>query len=142
MSDANKRIVQRVFEAMNGGNLGTLDEVVAEGFVDHDPNNPPDLPPGREGLKQLIGMYRGSFPDMRMTIEEQLAEGDKVVTRWSVRGTHQGELMGIAPTGKQVVVTGIFIDRIESGQVAESWANWDTLGMLQQLGAIPEGAPA
>jgi len=142
-AEENKRIVRRLFEeVMNRGNLALLDELVAPDYVDHDPANPPDLPPGREGLKQLISGYRAAFPDMQMTIEEQVAEGDKVVTRWTTRGTHKGELMGIAPTGKQATVTGIFIDRVKNGKLVESWANWDTLGMLQQLGAVPEPARA
>jgi steroid delta-isomerase-like uncharacterized protein len=142
MSDENKRVMRRIFEeAMNGGNLAVLDELVAADYTDHDPSNPPDLPPGRAGLKQLISMYRSAFPDIRMTIEEQLADGDKVVTRWTARGHQHGELAGIPPTGKEVTITGIFIDRIVGGQLVESWANWDTLGLLQQLGAVPQLAP-
>ena len=137
-AEENKRIVRHLFEeAMNRGNLGVVDEVVAPDYVDHDPANPSDLPPGPEGLKQLMSGYRSAFPDVEMTIEDQIAEGDKVVTRWTARGTHQGDLMGIAPTGKQATITGIFVDRLANGKLVESWANWDTFGMLQQLGAVP-----
>jgi steroid delta-isomerase-like uncharacterized protein len=138
MSAANKAISKRLFtEGMNEGKLEVIDELVAPNWVDHDPSNPPDLPPGAQGLKQLMSMYRAAFPDMVMTIEEQIAEGDKVVSRWVAKGTHNGDLAGIPPTGKQVTVTGIFIDRISGGQIQESWANWDALGMLQQVGAVP-----
>jgi steroid delta-isomerase-like uncharacterized protein len=80
---------------------------------------------------------RAAFPDTRMTIEDEIAEGDKVVIRWTIRGTHKGEYMGIAPTGKEVTVTGISVYRIERGKIVEDWSNNDMLGMLQQLGAIP-----
>lgn len=139
----NKRVVRRLLEeVMSGGKLGLLDELVAADYVDHDPANPPDLPAGREGLKQLVSGYRAAFPDVKMTVEDQIAQGDKVVTRWTARGTHKGDLMGISATGKQVTITGIFIDRVAGGKLVESWANWDTLGMLQQLGAVPEPARA
>ena len=82
-------------------------------------------------------MYRSAFPDMQLTIEDQIAEGDKVVTRWTARGTHQGELMGIPPTGKQATVTGITVGRVANGKFVESWSNFDALGMMQQLGVVP-----
>jgi predicted ester cyclase len=82
-------------------------------------------------------VYRTTFPDVRITIEDQVAEGDKVVTRWTGRGIHQGDLMGIAPTGTRATVTGITIDHISGGKVAETWANFDVMGMIQQLGVIP-----
>ena len=81
--------------------------------------------------------YRTAFPDLRLTIEAQVSEGDLVVTRWKASGTHQGELFGIAPTGKQATVTGISLTRVSGGKIAEDWTNWDTLGLLQQLGAVP-----
>ena len=138
MSADNKKLARRLIEeAVSKGNIGVIDEIVAPDWIDNDPNNPPDLPAGAEGLKQLVSMYRGAFPDMVMTIEDQIAEGDKVVTRWTVKGTHGGDLMGIAPTGKELTVAGIFIDRISDGQIQESWASWDALGMLQQVGAVP-----
>jgi steroid delta-isomerase-like uncharacterized protein len=82
-------------------------------------------------------MYRNAFPDVQLSIEDQVAEGDKVVTRWIGRGTHQGELMGVAPTGNQVRVDGMTISRIEDGKIIEEWEIYDALGMMQQLGAIP-----
>jgi predicted ester cyclase len=114
---------------------------VAPDAVDHDPQNP-YAGEGLEGLKKTVAMYRTAFPDISFTIEEQIAEGDMVATRWTGTGTNEGELMGMSPTGKHSVVTGIGIDRIENGKIVESWGNWDTLGMLQQIGAIPEAQPA
>jgi steroid delta-isomerase-like uncharacterized protein len=83
-------------------------------------------------------MYLGAFPDAEVTIEDQLAEGDKVVTRWTGRGTHQGELMGVPPSGNRVEVPGITISRIEGGKIVEEWENYDALGMMQAIGAVPE----
>jgi steroid delta-isomerase-like uncharacterized protein len=83
-----------------------------------------------------------AFPDLKLMVEDQIAEGDKVVTRWSATGTHQGELLGIPPTGKQTTATGITIDRIQGGKIVETWTHWDNLGLLQQLGVVPQmGAP-
>lgn len=85
----------------------------------------------------FTGMFMSAFPDTKMTVEQQIAEGDKVVTRWKAQGTHKGELMGIPPTGKQVTVTGISIERIVGGMIVESWEEFDQMGMMQQLGVIP-----
>ena len=82
-------------------------------------------------------MYRSAFPDVHMQIEDQIAEGDRVATRWVASGTHEGDLMGINPTGNRVTVAGMTIDRIADGQIAETWDNYDALGMMQQVGAIP-----
>jgi predicted ester cyclase len=90
-----------------------------------------------EGVKESIAWSHSAFPDLRVTIEDQVAEGDKVATRWRVRGTHQGEMMGVSATGKQVAFTGTQTDYISGGKIVESWSNWDTLGMLGQMGAGP-----
>ena len=92
---------------------------------------------GIEGLTQFVSMIRSAIPDLRITIEDDMAEGDKVVTRWIGQGTHQGELLGIAPTGNQVTFTGITIHRIEDTKIVEEWSNWDALGVRQQIGADP-----
>jgi steroid delta-isomerase-like uncharacterized protein len=135
-TEANKAIARRNFEEVwNEGKLAAVDEIIAANHVNRDPANPGVS--GPEGFKQLVSMYRSAFPDTHFAIEAQIAEGDKVVTRWTARGTHQGELMGIPPTGKQLAVTGMTIDRIVGGKIAESWANWDTLGLMQQLGVVP-----
>jgi len=141
-ADTNKEIVRRLGVEPWEGNLGVIDELVASNYVGHDPAQP-DMQ-GPEGIKEFITGYLAGFPDGRITIDGQLAEGDMVATRWTGRGTHKGELMGIPPTGKQVTVSGITISHVKNGKVVEEWSNWDTLGMLQQLGVVPEmaGAPA
>jgi predicted ester cyclase len=88
-------------------------------------------------LTQFVSMMRSALPDLRITLEDDIAEGDKVVTRWIGQGTHQGELMGIAPTGNRVTITGIPIHRIEDTKIVEEWSNWDAPGLIQQIGAIP-----
>jgi steroid delta-isomerase-like uncharacterized protein len=123
-------------EAFNAGNLDVVDELVAAGFVNHDAATP-EPTVGPDAAKASIEGYRMAFPDLRIKVEDQIADADRVVTRWSAKGTHQGELLGIPATGKQSTVTGITIDRIVDGRIAESWTNWDTLGMLQQLGVVP-----
>jgi steroid delta-isomerase-like uncharacterized protein len=140
-AEENKRISRRVAEeAFSRGDLDVIDELVADNFVNHDPTLPPDLPPGREGFKELVNFYRSAFPDAQVTVENQIAEGDKVATRWTGRGTHQGDFAGLPATGKQATITGITIDRIEGGRIVESWNEANQLGLLQQLGAIPEQA--
>ena len=141
-ADTNKEIVRRLGVEPWEGNLGVIDELVTTDYVGHDPAQP-DMQ-GPDGIKEFITGYLTGFPDGRITIDEQLAEGDLVATRWTGRGTHQGEMMGIPPTGKQVTVSGITISRVKNGKVVEEWSNWDTLGMLQQLGVVPAmaGTPA
>jgi steroid delta-isomerase-like uncharacterized protein len=140
--EENKLISRRlVEEAFNAGRYEVIDELVAPKFVNHDPSVTDDLV-GPEGTRQLIESYRTAFPDLQITIEEQIAERDLVSSRWMARGTHRGSLLGIEPTGKESTVTGITIDRIENGKIVESWNNWDTLGMLQQLGVVPALAEA
>ncbi|NUT56679.1 MAG: ester cyclase [Thermoleophilia bacterium] len=142
MSAETKGIARRFLEeAFNRGNLDVVDELVAPEFVNHDAALPEPVV-GIEATKASIRGYRDAFPDMRMTVELQVAEGEEVVTQWTARGTHQGDLMGLAATGKQATVTGITIDRIVDGRIVESWTNWDTLGLLQQLGAVPALATA
>ena len=140
MSEQNKAVARRLFEAWENGDLGALDDVIAPDAVDHDPYNP-HRDEGLDGLKQMISSYREAFPDVRFEIEDQVAEGDKVVTRWKATGTHQGELMGAPATGKSTAITGIGIDRIENGKIVEAWGNWDTLAMFQQLGLTGEPQP-
>ncbi len=137
MSEENKAVSRRlVDEAFQGGRLEVVDELVDQNYEGHDPASP-DVIRGPEGVKQLIQGYRTAFPDLRITVEDQLAEGDKVATRWSARGTHQAELFGVPPTGKESRISGITIDRISGGKIVESWDNWDTLGLMQQLGVVP-----
>ena len=142
MSAANKALARRlVEEAFTAGHLEVVDELIARDYVGHDPSLPEDAR-GPAGVRELIAGYRAAFPDIRVTVEDQIAEGDRVVTRWAATGTHQGELLGMPATGKQGTVTGITIDRIADGKIVESWDNWDTLGLMQPLGAIPAPATA
>jgi predicted ester cyclase len=131
----SKALVRRLFDIINQGNLALLDEVIAPGSVHRNPADP-NLPSGAEGWRRMEAPWQAAFPDGRSTIEDQIAEGDKVVTRWRFRGTHQGEIFGIAPTGKQIEFTGIFIDRVAGGRIVEHWDEADILGVLQQLGAV------
>jgi steroid delta-isomerase-like uncharacterized protein len=138
LSETNKAVARRFFdEVWNKGNLAVLNEIIAKDHVSRGPGTLPGLPTGPEGTKQLVTVYRNAFPDLRFTIEEQIAEGDKVVTRWTADGTHQGELAGIPPTNKTSTVTGVAVDRIANGKVVESWGIFDQFGMMQQLGLIP-----
>jgi steroid delta-isomerase-like uncharacterized protein len=139
-ADTNKEIVRRLGVEPWEGNLGVIDELVAPNYVGHDPAMPDQQ--GPEGIKEFITGYLAAFPDGRITIDDQFASGDLVATRWMGRGTQTGELMGIPPTGKQVTITGITISRVEKGKVVEEWTNWDMLGMLQQLGVVPQMAAA
>ena len=141
-AESNKALSRRVLEeAFNAGNIDVIDELVTTDFVNHDAALPEAMI-GPEAAKATISGYRTAFPDLRITIEEQIADDQGVATRWSAKGTQEGELMGMPATGKQATVTGITIDRIVDGRIAESWTNWDTLGMLQQLGVVPALATA
>jgi len=142
MSEQNKALARRALEEIwNQGNLAVIDELTATNATFHDPNVPGGKFTGPDGLKQFVHIYRGAFPDVRITIDDQIAEGDKVVTRWTATGTHKGELMGIAPTNKHATVTGVDIDRYQNGRVVEAWASYDMLGLLQQVGIVPVMAP-
>lgn len=134
--EENKAIVHRITEEIfNKGNVAAADELIASNFVDHNPVS--GQPAGLEGLKQVVTMFRTAFPDLHCTVEEMIAEGDKVMARGTIRGTHKGEFMGVPPTGKRVRVTGIDIVRIAGGKVVERWGNFDEMGMMQQLGVVP-----
>ena len=142
MSAQNKAVAKRFYEAWNARDLDAFDEIIAPDAVDHDSQNPFREMRGPAGVKRTAGMYHSAFSDSRFIVHEQLAEGDCVVTRWSGTGTHDGELMGMPPTGKSVEIAGITIDRIADDKIAESWTCFDTLGMMQQVGAVPEAQSA
>jgi len=138
-AEENKALLQRAYEQIfNRGNLDQIEEFVSADLVDHE-----TPPPGMEGLegievlRQFVKVFRDAFPDLRFTAEDMIAEGDKVAARYAMRGTHQGEFMGVAPTRNRIEVTGIDIVRFEGGKMVEHWANSDELGMMQQLGDIP-----
>lgn len=135
-AEENKAVIGRFEERLNRGDVaGAVDGFVTDDVIYHD--GPPGLSPGIAGYHQLIGGYVAAFPDLRLTILDMIAEGDKVVARFTVGGTHRGDLMGLAPTGKAMEVNGITILRFRDGKVAEEWELVDMLGMMQQLGAIP-----
>jgi steroid delta-isomerase-like uncharacterized protein len=136
MSEQNKATARRMFEEiLSQGNLDAVEEVFAADYHDHDHANEVDTR-GQDGVAQEIAGYRSAFPDLQVTVEDQLAEGDRVATRWTTRGTHQGELSGIEPTGNRIEITGTTIHRFTDGKIQEAWWNWNALGMMQQLGAI------
>ena len=142
MSEQNKATAKRFYDAWTSGELDAFDEIIAPNYQDHDTQNPNASTPGPAGAKRTAEMYRSAFPDSHFEIEQQLADGDYVTTRWTANGTQDGELMGMPASGKQVAVSGITIDRFENGKIVEGWTNWDTLGMMQQLGVVPEAAQA
>ena len=133
--EENKALNRSFGEAWNRMDMAAMDELLATNFV-HSPA-PPGGAPDREGFKQFTSMLHTAFPDIRFTVEDVVAEGDKVATRATCRGTHKGEYMGIAPTGKQVTWTVMFFRRFEGGKIAEQWSEADMLGLMQQLGVGP-----
>ena len=140
-TDDNKAAVRQVYEAISGHNLDGYIQGLAANYVDH--SLPPGLPPGIESSRMLMAGVFAAFPDLVITIEDMIAEGNSVAGRVTLRGTHQGDFQGIPPTGKQVAFTSIEVFRVGDGKITERWGEVDTLGMLQQLGAIPmPGAPA
>lgn len=138
MSEQNKTVVRRLFDELwNKGNLQVADELIAPNYLHHDDSSP-GLGKGPEGEKKRVNLYRTAFHDFRLSIEDLLAEGETVVARWSCRGVHKGELNGIAPTGKQFAITGVTICRFDHGKIVEGFVNWDALGLMRQLGVVPE----
>ena len=136
-TEENKALVRRWFEELfNEAKLDLADEIVTPEHVSHDPSTPEHLP-GPEGERQLVTLVRGAFPDGRITIEDLVAEGDRVAVRWTFRGTHRGEFVGVAPTGNRVEMGAMDLFRVAGGKIAETWASVDMMTMMRQLGAIP-----
>ena len=135
MSEENKAVVRRWVEAFNEGDTNAVDELLTDSYVRHDPNSPEVRGPEEE--KQLIAMYRSAFPDLRFSIEDMVAEDDRVAMRVGISATHEGELLGIPPTQRRLSFTAMELYRLAEGKIDEQWVNMDTLGMMQQLGAIP-----
>ena len=133
-TEENKAIVRRVFEAINEKNWAVLDDVISTDCLFHGPWGEEKVP---QLIKRIALMMYDAFPDHHFTIEDMIVEGNKVVTRATARGTHKSDFMGIAPTGKQFTMTGIWIYYIADGKIIEDWEVLDQLGMMQQLGAIP-----
>ncbi len=135
--EENKAIARRLYtEVISGGNWAVADELLDVNLADY--SNPPGWPPGREGAKQNIGYIRSAFSGWNFTVEDLIAEGDKVVLRGTFRGVHTGEFFGIPPTGREVEISGIHILTIKDGMVTEHWANNDDLKLMRQLGVMPE----
>ena len=135
-SEENKAVFRRYVEEVgNEGRLELADEIF-DRYLAHQADGSV-LERGPEDVKRFMGEFRQAFPDFHSTVEDQIAEGDRVVTRWTMRGTHEGEFRGIPPTGSKLEITGIGIFRFSEGKVVESWDNFDQLGMMRQLGAIP-----
>jgi steroid delta-isomerase-like uncharacterized protein len=136
MSDENKATARRFFEVFSTGDVDQLDEIMTADAIDHDAYNP-FASEGRDGAKKVIAMYREAFPDLVMEVDEQIAEGDMVATRWHAEGTHQGEIMGFGGTGNRATTHGIAFDRFEDGRVVEGWVQWDVMHLMQVIGAVP-----
>ncbi len=132
--EQNKAVITRLVDFINTGNLAIVDEVAAPDYVEHDPF--PGQQPGRECLKAVIPMTRDAFPDLEWVTDEMVAEGDTVSSRFTWRGTHRGAFLGVPPTGKHVIVTGMVFDRVVEGRLVESQLLMNTLSLLAQLGAI------
>lgn len=134
MSEANKALARRFVSAINARDLSILDAIYAPDYQHHDPSLPPELQRGLPAYKQLCTMFTSAFPDLRGTVYQMLAEGDKVAVRMTWSGTHKGELMGVPPTGKRAEFAEMSILRIAGGKIVEGWVSFDALGMMQQLG--------
>ena len=136
MSEENEAVVRRAFDEVAMGDMTAVDEIIAPEFVRHD------LAGGREahgpdGVKRLIAALRSAFPDIQTTVDDVISGGDRVVVRFTARGTHRGQFQGIAATGLEATWTGINIYRVADGQIQETWQLADGLGLLRQLGAAP-----
>lgn len=132
-----KELSRKIFEEIwNNKRIDAADELISPAYVHHDPQSLQE-PQGVDGYKEFVRYYLNAFPDAHFTIHEEIEHANTVVTRWSVTGTHNGDLKGIAKTGKRFSVTGISIAKMENGKFVESWNIWDALGMMQQLGVVP-----
>ncbi len=136
--EENKAVSRRLIEdVFTKGKLSLIHELCLPNLVLHDPSVPGGEVRGPDQFTQLVNVYRTAFPDLNCTIDDQIAQGEEVVTRYTVRGTHRGDFMGTPPTGKKINLSGITIDRYSSGKIAESWNVTDSLTLLQQIGVVP-----
>jgi steroid delta-isomerase-like uncharacterized protein len=137
--EINEQLLRQwVEEGWNNGNLALVDQIFSPDHIMHDPSLPEQKLVGQEPFKSFVGAFRSAMPDLHVTVEDLVAQGDKIAWRWTITGTQKGEMMGVGPSGNSVKVTGIIISRFENGLWAEDWVRWDTLGFLQQLGALPK----
>jgi steroid delta-isomerase-like uncharacterized protein len=137
--EENRTIVRRFWGVWEEGKLDLVDELVAPDYVNHSPGMP-GQPEGPAGIKAVVSMFRAGIPDLKVVIEDVVAEGDKVMMRYRIEGTHEGELFGVPPTGRRVSIESITVERVSGGKIREHWRVTNTLDMMQQLGAIPEHA--
>ena len=135
MSDP-KAVALREVEMFSTGDYSIADEIYSEDYVGHDPTKPEPIR-GIEAAKEEAAGYRNAFPDLTLTVDHQIAEGEYVGTRWTARGTHAGDLEGIAPTGTHATTTGISITRVVDGKIVEDYTEWNALGLMTQLGVVP-----
>ena len=136
-AEENKAIMRQYFEgAWEQGNIDLLDELLAPDYVNHTPATP-DLPTGPEGVKGVVSMFRSAMPDLKVVIEDMVAEGDKVATRYTLEGTHEGELFGVPPTGQLLSIKSFTVERVSDGKIRDHWRVSDNLDMMQQLGIFP-----
>src|SRR5215208_1780728 len=142
-AEESKAVMRRFWEVWEQGNIDLLDELLAREYINHTLATP-DLPPGPEGVKEVVSMFHSAMPDLRVVIEEMIAEGEKVATRYALEGTHEGELFGAAPTGKQLSIKSITLERVSDGKIIEHWRVTDEMGMMRQLGVFraPEEQPS
>ena len=135
-AEENKAIMRRYFSVFEQGNIDLLDELLAPDYVNHTPATP-DLPTGPEGVKGVVSMFRSGMPDLKVVIEDMIAEGDKVATRYTLEGTHEGELFGVPPTGQRLSIKSFTVERVSDGKIRDHWRVSDNLDMMQQLGIFP-----
>lgn len=139
--EANKALVRLLLEEdISRGDEAVAERIIHPAFVDH--TNPPGMQHGLGGHKQIVALFRAAFPDQWWHIEELIAEGDRVVARTTMRGTHRGDFFGIPPTGRAVTLAGVHVVRVADGKIAEHWGCNDDLGLMRQIGALPEPSPA
>jgi len=136
MSEQNKQLVRRFFEQIDTGEPAILDEFVAPGYDDHNPPPFPNLPPGIDGARQAFNLALDGFSDFKHEVLDQVAEGDKVVTRIKASGKHTGDFLGIPPTNRDVTMEGIAVHRIADGKIVEHWSTIDAFGLFVQLGVV------
>ena len=135
-AEENKAIVRRFWGVWEEGNIDLVDELLAPDYINHTPASP-DQPTGPEGVKGVVAMFRSAIPDLRVVVEDMIAEGDKVAVRCTLEGTQEGELFGVPPTGQQLSIKSIAVERVSDGKIREHWRVTDSLDMMQQLGVIP-----
>ena len=136
-AEENKAIMRRYFGVFEQGNIDLLDELLASDYLNHTPATP-EVPTDPEGVKGVVSMFRAGIPDLRVVVEDMIAEGDKVATRYTLEGTHGGELFGVPPTGQRLSIKSISVERVSEGKIREHWRITDSLEMMQQLGLVPE----